>query len=292
MLYKLIACTYIFLLMLCPVMAKTILITGASQGLGKTLTEIYAQNGWSVWAGTRNPSKLNDINPNIHPIFLDVSNYQSIQDAVGVIMEHNNQIDVVINNAGYMMIAPPDQIELHTIEKLIDINFMGAVRVCDAVLPFMLQQGNGYIINISSTAGIQAIPGLEFFSASKFALEGYSEALAASVKHLGIKVILIEPALIKTDWLQNCEYNQSQSFLAQNKIYQSLYDRMLARTEHGQDPQDIAHQIMTICYDPSPHLRYATNSHAQMIMNNRLRDPTGTAYLSRQETYIAQLLKH
>jgi len=196
-------------------MNKVVLITGASSGFGQATAKHLAKKGYKVYGTSR--KEMTD--KNINMLKMDVCNSQSIAEAINHILEKEDRIDVLINNAG---MGIGGCIELATDEEIalqMNTNFMGMANMCKAVLPIFRKQRSGKIINISSIGGVMGLPYQGFYSASKFAIEGYSEALAAEMKGMGIRVVLVEPGDFATNFtsnrknsdltLKNFDYNRS-----------------------------------------------------------------------------------
>jgi len=185
-------------------MAKTIFITGASRGFGKIWAEAFLKRGDKVIATARNTDSLNDLvkqyGDAILPIQLDVNNRSAGFAAVKQAHEKFGSIDVLINNAGYGLFGAIEETSEQEARDQIETNVFGLLWLTQAVLPVMRQQGYGHIIQVSSVLGITTLPVLGIYNASKFAVEGLSETLAAEVKDFGIKVSLIEPNGFSTDW--------------------------------------------------------------------------------------------
>jgi len=185
-------------------MAKTILITGASRGFGKTWATAFLQRGENVVATARNLQDLDDLvqqfGSQILPVQVDVTNKAQVDAAVAKAHEHFGSIDVLINNAGYGVFGAVEEVSEVEARKQIEVNFFGLLWVTQAVLPYMRAQKSGHIIQVSSVLGLFTLPTLGLYNASKFAVEGLTETLATEVKEFGIHVSLIEPNGYETDW--------------------------------------------------------------------------------------------
>lgn len=185
-------------------MAKTFFITGASRGFGKIWAEAFLKRGDKVVATARNLNSLNDLvskyGNNILPIQLDVNDRAADFAAIKKAKDHFGSIDVLINNAGYGLFGAIEETSEKEARDQIETNFFGLLWLSQAVLPVMREQGNGHIIQVSSVLGLVALPVLGLYNASKFAVEGLSETLAAEVKGFGINVTMIEPNAFTTDW--------------------------------------------------------------------------------------------
>lgn len=182
-------------------MSHHVLITGASSGFGEALVEAFAAAGWNVTATMRNLTKLPDhfpSLPNVQVALLDVTDDASIGEAVAASRERFGEIDVLVNAAGYTQVGTLEELSMEEIRRVFEANFFGLLAVTKAVLPQMRERGSGHVINFSSLAGIVGLPVVSSYTASKWAVEGMSEALARDVAHLGISVTIVEPGLFAT----------------------------------------------------------------------------------------------
>ncbi|CAN7207075.1 oxidoreductase [Phyllobacterium sp. LjRoot231] len=181
----------------------TWLITGCSSGLGRALAQCLLEDGQNVVMSARDPSTLSDLAerfPNAAVSALDVTNKKEVAETVRHALERFGGIDVLVNNAGYGYRAAVEEADDEDVKALLATNFFGPVFMIKAVLPGMRAQRRGTIINVSSIAGRFAAPGSGFYSASKFALEGMSNALLKEVGPLGIRVMVVEPGAFRTDF--------------------------------------------------------------------------------------------
>ena len=185
-------------------MSKVWFITGCSTGFGRHLAQEVLKNGGSVAVTARNTDDVKDIvtqyPDTAFAIQLDVTNTAQITAAVQQAHEKFGRIDVLVNNAGIGYFGAIEESEEAEIRRMFEINFFGLANVTQAVLPIMRAQHSGHIVNISSVGGLVAFPGVGFYNATKFAVTGYSEALAKEVAPLGIKVTVIAPSGFRTDW--------------------------------------------------------------------------------------------
>src|SRR6201991_4797528 len=185
-------------------MAKTIFITGASRGFGKLWAEALLQRGDNVVATARDLGSLKDLvtkyGSSILPLQLDVNDRDADFAAIKKAKEHFGSIDVLINNAGYGLFGSIEETSEKEARDQMETNFFGLLWLSQAVLPVMREQGHGHIIQLSSVLGLISRPVLGIYAASKFAVEGLSESLAAEVKGFGINVTLVEPNGFATDW--------------------------------------------------------------------------------------------
>ena len=185
-------------------MSKTIFITGASRGFGKLWAEALLQRGDNVIATARDLSALDDLvstyGDNILALQLDVNDRNADFASIQKAKEHFGSIDVLINNAGYGLFGAIEEMTEKEARDQMETNFFGLLWLSQAVLPIMRAQGHGHIIQLSSVLGLISRPVLGLYAASKFAVEGLSESLAAEVKGFGINVTIIEPTGFDTDW--------------------------------------------------------------------------------------------
>ncbi|MBK8725526.1 MAG: SDR family NAD(P)-dependent oxidoreductase [Holophagaceae bacterium] len=183
---------------------KVWFITGCSSGLGRVLVQELLAAGHRVAATARTPDSLRDLDPGDPARFLalplDVTDDESIQAAVAAALARFGRLDVLVNNAGYGVVGALEEIPEGEIRRIFDTNVFGLLETTRAVLPTLRSQGSGWILNISSIAGIAATPGFGVYNATKFAVEGFSEALALDVGKLGIRVHIIEPGPFRTDF--------------------------------------------------------------------------------------------
>ena len=185
-------------------MAKTWFITGASKGFGREWTEAALERGDTVAATARNLATLGPLvetyGAGVLPLQLDVTDREADFEAVKKAADHFGQLDVVVNNAGYGHFGAIEELSEEDVRSQLETNFFGALWVTQAALPILRAQQSGHIIQVSSIGGITAFPTVGAYHASKWALEGFSQALSREVAEFGIKVTLIEPGGYATDW--------------------------------------------------------------------------------------------
>ena len=184
--------------------SKTWFITGTSRGFGREWASAALRRGDRVAGTARDPGTLDDLvqehGDALLPIALDVTDRDAAFDSVRRAHEHFGRLDIVVNNAGYGQFGMVEEISEQEARDQIETNLFGALWVTQAALPFLREQGSGHILQVSSIGGISAFPGIGMYHASKWALEGLSQALAQEVKGFGIHVTLIEPGGFSTDW--------------------------------------------------------------------------------------------
>ena len=182
-------------------MSKVILITGASSGIGKSAAEFLSAKGFKVYGTGRNP-KINEKN-GYSLIPLDVTKPETISLAIDSIIKIEGRLDVLVNNAGYGQFGCTEDITLDDFRKQFETNFFSIVRIIQEVSPIMRNQKSGTIVNISSVVGKIGLPGSPAYISTKFALEGFSECLRYELGQFGIKITLIEPGVIKTNFFNS-----------------------------------------------------------------------------------------
>ncbi len=239
---------------------KVWFITGASTGLGRSLTEVLLKEGYPVAATARNPSVLESVkekfgNQIITPM-LDVTKPQEIQEAIDEVIRHFGRIDVVVNNAGYGLIGAIEEVSHSEIRDQFETNFFGVLQVIRAVLPHLRRNQSGHFLTISSIAGFRGNAGSGLYNATKFALEGLSEALSKEVAHLGIKVTIVEPGPFRTDFGGRSIHVTStviNDYMASAGQMREYY-----KTVHGHqagDPEKAAKAMIRAVESNSPPLR-------------------------------------
>ncbi|MEW2548814.1 SDR family NAD(P)-dependent oxidoreductase [Streptomyces sp. NPDC047002] len=185
-------------------MSKVWFITGSSRGLGRAIAETALSSGAQVVATARRPEQLGGLvekyGENVYPVALDVADSAAAATAVAAAVERFGRIDVVVNNAGYADTAAVEDVTIEDFTAQIDTVFLGTVYVTKAVLPILREQGSGHIFQVSSLGGRIGSPGLAAYQSAKWAVAGFSEVLAQEVGPLGIKVTVLEPGGMRTDW--------------------------------------------------------------------------------------------
>jgi NAD(P)-dependent dehydrogenase (short-subunit alcohol dehydrogenase family) len=234
---------------------RVVLVTGASSGIGLACATHLAGRGFRVY-GTSRRAAGNSVS-NVTMLTADVTDDRSISEAVAAVLEREQRLDIVVNNAGMGIAGAVENTSIEEAKSQLEVNFFGAFRVCRAVLPAMRTQRSGYIVNIGSIGGLIAIPYQAMYSASKFALEGFSEALRMEVRPFGIRVVIIEPGDHKTDLTANRQFSKSPGG---TDPYGPSFEAALAKTAHdeqaGPGPQQIARLLYRIVNQRNPRLRY------------------------------------
>lgn len=243
---------------------KVILITGISSGFGMKTAKMLADEGHVVYGTLRKESVPDD---RVHHLMMDLTDPGSIKRAVSLVFEKEGRIDVLINNAGMHSGGPVETLPVETIKLQMETNFLGLVLLTREVLPIMRKQGGGTIINFSSIGGLMGLPFQAFYSAGKFAIEGFSEALRMEVKQFKIKVVLINPGDFHTSNSAN-----RRNFLAptsEDDPYRQQFEKSLAAIEkdeaNGWNPEVLARKIVRIVACKNPRQRYIIASLEQKL---------------------------
>lgn len=254
---------------------KVAVVTGSSSGIGLETSLLLAKNGFRTFATVRNLNKANAIRiisdkgelP-IHVVELDVSSDKSVNAAIDKINDESKRIDVLVNNAGYSLIGALEDLSMDEIKAQFETNLFGTIRVMKAVLPIMRKQKGGTIVNVSSMAGRVGFPLFPVYSGTKFALEGVSESIRLETDPLGIKIVLVEPGTIRSNFASNAIIGQKAAEPA--SPYASLMETLQKATarfvDQGTPPEEVAKVILKAATIDNPDLRYLVGNDAiQMI---------------------------
>ena len=240
---------------------RVVLITGASSGIGQTCGNYLYQRGYRVYGTSRHAKMPARVDRNHRQsasfilIPMDVTDEVSVRQGVDFVMQCEERLDVVVNNAGIVIAGAVEDTALEEAQYQFETNFFGVIRVCRAVLPIMRQQGGGYIVNISSLGGLMGLPFQGLYSASKFAIEGLSEALRMEVRPYGIRVVMIEPG----DTHPGTKRFKTQAAQA-DTVYVEQCNKAVGVMEademNGESPDKVVHLLERIITHPTPRLRY------------------------------------
>jgi len=253
---------------------KVALITGSSSGFGLLTSIELAKAGFRVVATMRDLGRRDRLDQAVTAAgvasqidirALDVTNFQALPAFVDAVVRDHGRLDVLVNNAGFAVAGFAEDIKLDELRYQFETNFFGAVTMTKAVLPTMRRQHSGHIIMISSIGGLQGAVTVSSYSASKHALEGWSESLRLEVKALGIKVVLVEPGAFLTDiWTRGAVMGEKATQETSPNIQRSLRMRDRIQTLPKRDPIEVARLIVSIGLDPDPKLRYLVGRDAKM----------------------------
>ena len=257
------------------VMRQVALITGSSSGIGYETSLALARSGFCTYAGVRN-TKNSDIlekkiakeKLDLNILQLDVNDKSSIDNAINRIKTEEKRIDVLINNAGYGLVGFFEELGLDEIRRQFETNFFGVLNVTKKVIPIMREQNRGTIINLSSGAGQVGFPGISAYVSTKFAIEGFSESLMYELFPFGIRVIIIEPGVIKTNFFNNCivsDKSSKKGSLYSNSL-KKIQNNIELMQEHATPPVEVAKVILQALKTDEPKQRYVVGNDAVMIL--------------------------
>ena len=253
-------------------MAKSILITGASSGIGRDTALYFAARGWNVAATMRDPRKADPVleHPQISLFALDVTNADSIAQAITETLNRYKKIDVLLNNAGYGLFGPIEATGGQQIQQQFATNLFGLIGVTQQIVPVMRGAGEGLIINVSSIIGRMALPYASSYIATKFAVEGLSESIRYELEPFNIRVKIVEPGSINT------EFGKGSKQTAVSDPYRASMAKFLAvftkSNSAGAKPEEVAKVIYRAANDPSNRLRYLAKPGPFYRMNRVLPD--------------------
>jgi NAD(P)-dependent dehydrogenase (short-subunit alcohol dehydrogenase family) len=255
-------------------MTQTIFITGASSGIGKATAHYFHDKGWNVVATLRDPAQAGDLAalPRVLVSRLDVTDAASVAASVDAAHARFGGIDVLLNNAGYGAYGPLEAFDMEGIRRQFDTNVIGLLEVTKAVLPLMRAQGKGVIVNISSIGGRMTFPLGSLYHGTKFAVEGLSEALHYELEPLGIRVKIVEPGMIATDFSgRSFDFRQTPELTA----YQPVVDKLFAvlgspeMAATASPPSVVSEAIWAAVTDGTARLRYTAGADAAAYMAAR-----------------------
>ena len=261
---------------------KVAIVTGSSSGIGYETALLLARNGFRTYATMRNLEKakaISDISKSeklaLHTIKLDVTDEKSVNEAIKTIKSDAGRIDVLVNNAGYGLTGSLEDLSMSEIKAQYETNVFGLIRVTQAVLPIMREQKSGIIVNISSIGGKMAIPLQSPYHGTKFAVEGLSESIACELEPFGIKIVIIEPGAIKTNFdtgMVVAQKNQNPSS-PYYKSMQKLQSSINSVFKNGTPPAKVAEVILNAITTPNPNLRYTVGEDAALLAQKRKELP-------------------
>lgn len=255
-------------------MNQTILITGASSGIGKSTAKHFAENGWNVAATMRTPEKETELNQtkNVKLYKLDVTGIDSIHKTIFDIINDFGKIDIVLNNAGYGLVGVFESATQEQIKKQYDTNLFGLFDVTKAVLPHFRENKSGMFINVSSVGGLATFPFFSLYHGTKWAVDGFSESLSYELKHLGIKVKIIEPGGVRTDFgSRSLDVAVPDTIKDYQEVFGSFNDKMaeMMTADNMSSPEYLAQKIFEAATDGTDRLRYLIGQDAQEIIEMR-----------------------
>ena len=257
---------------------KVAIVTGSSSGIGLDASVTLAQNGFLTYATMRNPDKSSIVKAAadkeqlpIKVVQLDVTDDHSVKDAIRDIVSEAKRIDVLINNAGFGLVGAFEDLSIDEIKDQYETNVFGLIRVTQAVLPIMREQKSGIIVNISSGAGLFGYPGGSAYVSSKFAIEGLSESISYELDQFGIKVVLIEPGFIKTNFsnamaIAKKAQDPSSPY---SQMMQKIQTRSNEMAKTGSSVDVVTKAILKAVTTERPNLRYLAGKDVETWAANK-----------------------
>ncbi len=246
---------------------KTIVITGASSGIGKATAELFSRNGWNVAATMRNIENASQFKnlSNINCYHMDVTDKETVDKCMGQIIQEFGKIDVLLNNAGIYETGPLEETSMDRIDKLIQTNIIGVVNVTKAVLPHFRQNKDGMIVNVSSIAGRATFPFQSAYHLTKWAVEGFSEALRYELKDLNIKVKSFAPGSVKTNLWNDLGKQPIENYPEEYKSnFRNWFSYLNANIQKGFLPEHEALAIFQAVTDKKNKFRYSSDRNTKM----------------------------
>src|SRR5918996_558369 len=256
------------------------LVTGSSSGIGLETSKLLAKSGFYTYATVhklegKGAHQIADIvkkeNLPLDVVQLDVDSDESVIDTINTIIKKNSRIDVIVNNAGYALGGALEETSMEEIRKQFETNFFGVIRVMQAAIPIMRRQKSGKIVNITSMGGRVSIPLSTFYHGSKFALEGVSESLQYELAPFGIKIILIEPGAVGSNFWKSIKIatkaNNPNSPYAQ--LASNVSKTFKKMEENAMHPSEVAKAVLDAVTSDNPHLRYVVGNDASKTLEVR-----------------------
>jgi len=255
-------------------MEKVAIVTGSSSGIGFETSLALAREGYFTYATMRDTTKSDKIkeiaqkeNLKISILELDVDDEKSVKSAIAQILDQKQRIDVLVNNAGWGLWGCVEDVSIDEFKEQFETNFFSIIRLIQEVAPAMRKQGSGTIVNISSVVGRIGFPASPAYISSKFALEGLSESLRFEFAPFGVDVIIIEPGVIKTNFMKNMKMAKKSEL---DTVYKDITTKVVSgvkmMVEMGTPPKEVANTIVKAIKDKKPLPRYVVGNDALMFL--------------------------
>lgn len=256
-------------------MNKVILITGASSGIGKETAKLFQTKNWRVAATMREPEKAEDLQrvADIETFRLDVTDTDSVKKAISDVLEKFGRIDAVVNNAGYALIGAFEAATEEQIERQFQTNVFGVMNVTRGILPYFRKEKRGIIVNVASVGGRMTFPLYSLYNSTKWAIEGFSESLQYELEQFNIRVKIIEPGPIKTDFYdRSMDVTEKEGLHAYDWFIDRALPTMKKAGETAPDGRVVAETIYEAVTDGSKRLRYGVNTKGILTARKLLPD--------------------
>ena len=251
-------------------MNKLAFITGTSSGIGKATVERFSREGWKVIATMRRAERAKEFGwpDNVVVKELDVTDHDGVSRVAREVIEEHGVPYAVINNAGCSVMGSVEDTPLEDAKRVFEVNYFGTVSVIRAFLPHMREKGEGVIVNLSSVVGKSSMPLIAHYCATKYAIEGLSEALWHEVKKFGIRVVVIEPGTIKTRLINNAKVIPST--ISEGSPYGKMAKRVAELVSGGSPPEEVADVIWKAVNSKAERLRYIVGEKSSYLLLRRL----------------------
>jgi NAD(P)-dependent dehydrogenase (short-subunit alcohol dehydrogenase family) len=277
-------------------LSKAVLVTGCSSGIGAATAARLAAGGWTVYATARRPETLAGLAARgCRTLALDVTDEDSMRAAVAAVEEVEGSVGVLVNNAGYSQSGAVESVTMDAARRQLETNVLGLLRMCQLVLPGMRAQRWGYIVNVSSMGGRLTFPGGGLYHASKHAVEALSDALRFEVRPFGVRVVVVQPGLIRTRFGETVGGEIAAGtaadgpYAAFNRAVAEATESAYARGPLGRlggSPDAVARRIETILGDPEPRARYPVTASARVMLLSRRLLPDAAWDAVMRRTYV------
>ncbi len=243
--------------------SPVVLITGTSSGIGRAIASAFVAKGFEVFGTSRNPQRNEPI-AGVELLPLDVSDQASVASAVSTVIERAGRIDVLVNNAGVGIFGAAEESSIAQAQELFDTNFFGLIRVTNEVLPHLRAQRSGRIVNIGSVLGFLPAPYGALYSASKHAVEGYSESLDHETREFGIRVSVVEPGYTDTAFDANAS-DPDSPIESYRTLREHVKEALITAVRAGDDPSVVAKVVLKAATSRTPKLRYPAGPLARQL---------------------------
>jgi NAD(P)-dependent dehydrogenase (short-subunit alcohol dehydrogenase family) len=250
-----------------------VLVTGVSSGIGRAIASAFAEKGFEVFGTSRNPQTTEPVF-GVELVQLDVTDAASVSAAVATVIQRAGRIDVLVNNAGFGVLGAAEESSITQAQQLFDTNFFGLVRVTREVLPHLRAQGSGRIVNIGSVLGFLPAPYGALYSASKHAVEGYSESLDHETREFGVRVSVVEPGYTNTSFEANAT-DADSPIDSYAPIREHVKQGLTKAVRAGDDPAVVARVVVKAATSRTPELRYPAGPLARRLALLKKYAPAG-----------------
>lgn len=250
-------------------MSKTVVITGTSSGIGKSTVEAFANAGWEVIATMRNPEKEQAFEqyPNVEVLRLDVNQAEQVEEAFHFVHKKYGRLDVVVNNAGYGVDGIFEAMDDEVISRQFETNVFGLMRVTREAIKHMRVQGHGTIIQVSSMGGRLTFPLYSIYHGTKWAVEGFTESLQYELAPIGIRMKIIEPGAIKTDFYNSGRVHVNPAGITvYDSFVKKVSEKSMEAGKNGASPDIVARAIVRAANDKGSRLRYRVGNPAPLLL--------------------------